>query len=245
MPYFDGARGRLHYRRWPVENPVSILALLPGTGQHSGHYHRFARALQPAGIELWTLDASGHGLSEGDPDRPGTLPELSDDARVFLDLARIASATPPVLMGHSLGAATALAVLTGDPDPRYAGVILCGTPAAVLEGRAPKSARGTGIAPRGASARSAAPVTAGGRAASADARKLYPGTEPALPKGIPALIVHGVDDRRAPIAPVREWARTQHADFREYADAGHDLLHEPVHAEVSAQIAAWVNDLRG
>ncbi|MFB7722707.1 alpha/beta hydrolase [Nocardia sp. NPDC056100] len=227
MPYFEGGRGRLHYRRWPVADPAARIALLPGTGQHSGHYHRFARALEPARIELWTLDTSGHGLSEGDAEWPGTLPELSADARAFLDQAP-ADSLPLFLMGHSLGAATAMAVL-GPPAPALAGLILCGTPRAVLEGKPPKSARGKDTP----TARGNASTDGGGSRSGA-----APG--PVVPEGLPVLFVHGVDDRRTPIEPVRVWAATVAAEFREYADAGHDLLHEPVHAQVSADIADWV-----
>ncbi|MFD0000422.1 alpha/beta hydrolase [Nocardia sp. NPDC127526] len=222
MPYFDGPRGRLHHRRWPVGNPAAVIALLPGIGQHSGHYHRFARALSAARIELWTLDTSGHGLSEGDAEHPGTLPELSADAHAFLDL--IPTAAPLFLMGHSLGAATAVAALnpeaaaTAGGVPPLSGLILCGTPKAVPLGESPRSARGT-VPVRGA---------AGGQ------------TEYAPLESIPVLIVHGADDRRAPIAPVREWSRRVSADFREYPDAGHDLLHEPVQAQVTADISDWV-----
>ncbi|MFF2556165.1 alpha/beta hydrolase [Nocardia sp. NPDC058058] len=263
MPYFEGGRGRLHYRRWPITDPTARIALLPGTGQHSGHYHRFAGALKPAGIELWTLDTSGHGLSEGDIDRPGTLPELSADARAFLDQAP-ADSVPLFLMGHSLGAATAVAALcpAASATPALAGLILCGTPRAVLEGRPPKSARGADpssargnavTASRTAdSMRFAVTDSSGGIgrdrspapdeiAATTDAGSRSRATMgPVVPEGLPVLFVHGVDDRRTPIEPVRAWATTVAAEFREYADAGHDLLHEPVHAEVSADIANWV-----
>ncbi|MRH91115.1 alpha/beta fold hydrolase [Nocardia sp. SYP-A9097] len=230
MPYFDGGRGRLHYRRQSVTDASARVALLPGTGQHSGHYHRFGRALENAGIELWTLDTSGHGLSEGDPDRPGTLPELAADARAFLD-AIPADSIPCVLMGHSLGAATALAALDSHTAATFgaavtlSGLILCGTPRAVLLGEPPKSARGS------------ATTTASGRGRGV---RLMGPAGPVVPEGIPVLVVHGVDDRRAPIEPVREWARHIVAEFREYPDAGHDLLHEPVHAVVSADIAEWI-----
>ncbi|MBL1076188.1 alpha/beta hydrolase [Nocardia sp. 2] len=269
MPYFEGARGRLHYRRWPVEHPVAVLALLPGTGQHSGHYHRFARAVQPSGIELWALDTSGHGLSEGNPEQPGALSELSADARAFLEQARAHAPGAPVLMGHSLGAATALAVLASERRPPCSALILCGTPKAVLEGRPPSSARGAepnrtraaggsagssepvggsarsvAAASASGSARSVAAASASGSARSVAAASAYGGGDavsgPALPPGLPVLIVHGVDDRRAPVDPVREWAGAHGAEFRAYADAGHDLLHEPVHAQVSADIADWV-----
>ncbi|MGV9415608.1 alpha/beta hydrolase [Nocardia sp. NPDC003693] len=236
MPFFDGPRGRLHHRHWPAADAVASVALLPGIGQHSGHYHRFARVLNTARIDLWTLDTAGHGLSEGDPAHPGTLTELAADAHAFL--ARIPP-TPLVLMGHSLGAATALATVGAVPalvpphptPPPLAALILCGTPRTVLHGAPPQSARpapAAGSAPPPARSGSAAPAST-------------PGTEPQLPPRLPALVVHGVDDRRAPVDAVRAWVRRQPgADYLEYPDAGHDLLHEPVHAEVAADIAAWV-----
>lgn len=195
MPYFDSARGRLHYRRWSVDSPAATLVLLPGTGQHSGHYHRFATALERlARIELWTLDTAGQGLSEGDPDAPGTIDELAADARGLLGEV---TAAAPVLMGHSLGAVTALAVAAENPGD-LGGLVLCGTPR-----------RATEIAP-----------------------------DPRLP----VLAVHGADDRRAPIDVIRLWtARHGSVDLREYADAGHDLLHEPVQQRVTADIAEWVS----
>ncbi|MGQ4600420.1 alpha/beta fold hydrolase [Nocardia sp. R6R-6] len=231
MPFFDGARGRMHYRRWPIENPLVTVVLLPGIGQHSSHYHRFARTLQAAvEIDAWALDTSGHGLSEGDPEQPGTLAELVADALGLVELARAAQPhTPLVLMGHSLGAATALgmlgaavpevaegetasAVIERDlplrpalPARELAGLVLSGVPKRALGGGAPGS----------------------------------PGTP--LPRELPVLAVHGVDDRRAPIDAVRVWtSRHESVDLHEYTDAGHDLLHERVHARVTADIASWV-----
>ncbi|MBW0269965.1 lysophospholipase [Nocardia sp. MH4] len=196
MPYFDSARGRLHYRRWPVRRVAATLVLLPGTGQHSGHYHRFADLLRPGGIELWTLDTAGQGLSEGDPAAPGTVAELAADAAGLLAEVAAAGVAAPVLMGHSLGAVTALAVAAERPGD-LAGLIVCGTPR-----------RATEIAP-----------------------------DPRLA----VLAVHGADDRRAPIDAVRLWtARHGSVDLREYADAGHDLLHEPVQQRVASDIAQWV-----
>lgn len=236
MPYLAGARGRLHYRRSPAGQPHAVLALLPGTGQHSGHYHRFGRALAAAGIELWTLDTSGHGLSEGDPGRPGTLPELAADARVFLDEIRRHTGSPLFLMGHSLGAATAAAVLGAATAPGdCAGLVLCGTPAGVFAGLPPASARGAEEAVPGSRRAGSRPVRGSGadRTGAAD-----PG--PCFPAGLPVVLVHGVDDRRAPVDPVREWAARTGTELREYADAGHDLLHEPVQARVTADIADWI-----
>ncbi|MFI1463354.1 alpha/beta hydrolase [Nocardia carnea] len=228
MGFFEGARGRLHYRDRPVDGAVAALALLPGSGQHSGHYHEFARRLNVDGIAVWTLDTAGQGLSEGDPERPVDLDDLVDDAVRFIGVVRdLVPDLPLALMGHSLGAITALAALgaartqavapgrsatpkaAGYPaDPALdardlAGLVLCGTPQRVL----------------GTSSAQVAP----------------------LPR---VLAVHGVDDRRAPIEAVRDWARRHDSvELREYPDAGHDLLHERVRGRVAADIVQWTQEI--
>ncbi|MEU4316602.1 alpha/beta fold hydrolase [Nocardia sp. NPDC024068] len=225
MGFFAGAHGRLHYRDRPVDGAVAGIALLPGSGQHSGHYHEFARQLNGAGLGVWTLDTAGQGLSEGDPERVVPLPQLVDDAARFIGVVRAqAPGLPLVLMGHSLGAVTALAALgaaggettdggrreprpgsvVAEPDPGFpAGLVLCGTPARVLGGP--------------------------------------PATDPALP---PVFAVHGVDDRRAPVAAVRAWAAQRDGvDLREYPGAGHDLLHERVRTRVTADIVQWTQEI--
>ncbi|WP_280401237.1 alpha/beta hydrolase [Nocardia carnea] len=227
MGFFEGARGRLHYRDRPVEGAVAVLALLPGSGQHSGHYHEFARRLNAAGIAMCALDTAGQGLSEGSVDRPARLPDLVDDAVRFVAEVRTGVPDLPLtLMGHSLGAVTALAALGaarpvpaaagGRSAPKsteypvdavlderdLAGLVLCGTPARVLGGT--------------------------------------PAAGPRLPR---TLLVHGADDRRAPIEPVRAWASRHAVHLREYADAGHDLLHERVRGRVTADIVAWTQEI--
>lgn len=219
MGFFEGVSGRLHYRHRPVEEAASGLVLLPGTGQHSGHYHEFARRLNHAGIAVWTLDPAGQGLSEGDPAASPVLADLVADAAGLFAVARAqAPRLPLTLMGHSLGAVTALAVLGAIPpgsdsavaaDPAVppdvpVGVVLCGTPSRALDDRP------DAVAPR-------------------------------LP---PVLAVHGVDDRRAPIDPVRAWARRRESvELREYTDAGHDLLHERVRTRVTADIVQWTQEI--
>ncbi|TQC48592.1 alpha/beta hydrolase [Rhodococcus sp. WS4] len=201
MPFFDGHSGQVHYRHWSaVGGPVAQLVFLHGMGQHTGHYHRFARGLTTAGIGVWGIDQAGHGLSEGD--HPGPVADLAEDAALLTRLAeQHAPDVPLALMGHSLGAAVSMELLLrGDSGFRCA--ILCGMPKTAA---VPQTAEGLGSA------------------------------------GIPLLAVHGVDDRIAPIDPVRDWAAgVRGLEFREFDDAGHDLLHEKVHATVTAVVRDFV-----
>ncbi|MEV6278256.1 alpha/beta fold hydrolase [Nocardia sp. NPDC051832] len=232
MPFFDGARGRMHYRRWPVENHSAMLVLLPGIGQHTGHYHRFAKSVRAAGIEMWALDTAGHGLSEGDPENPGTLAELVADALRLIEVARTELPRAPLLiMGHSLGAVTALGLL-GAAVPDTASAADLGA----VEANCP-------LVP------SVEPTALAGLVLSGVPKRALGGGAPGalgtpLPRGLPILAVHGVEDRRAPIDAVRDWTdRHNWVSLVEYDDAGHDLLHEPVHARVAADIAEWMREV--
>ncbi|GAA4477612.1 alpha/beta hydrolase [Rhodococcus olei] len=171
-------------------------------GQHSGHYHRFARALAGEGVETWALDHVGHGLTEGEIGDPGPIADLGANALTLADLAaRERPGLPLAIMGHSLGAGAAVAALAVEPA-RFAAVVLCGLP----------------------------------RAVAAD-----PGAIAAV--HAPILVVHGVDDRLAPIDGTRSWTDgVPGARLTEYVDAGHDLLHEPVHRRVTSDVAAFIRD---
>ena len=197
VPFFDGVSGQIHYRSWRVDDPAAGLIFLHGRGQHSGDYHRFARLLNRSGIEMWALDHVGHGLSEGELGNHGSIEDLAANAETLAGIARAERPQLPlVLMGHSLGAATALSV-----EPHgFAALVLCGTPKAATAGQQPD---------------------------------------------LPTLVVHGVDDRLTPIDPIREWvAGLPSAHLLEYPDAGHDLLHERVHREVTAAVAGFIRERR-
>ncbi|QBJ97828.1 alpha/beta fold hydrolase [Rhodococcus sp. ABRD24] len=204
MPFFSGATGQVHYRRWPVDRPRAGVVFLHGMGQHSGHYHRFAAGLAARGIEMWGIDQAGHGLSEGTPGAPGALSDLADDAAGLTTLAGgDRPGLPLVLMGHSLGAAVSIALLRRSLDPFFA-TVLCGTPKSVVQGG---------------------------------------GTSDFARPGFPGLAIHGVDDRLAPIDAVRMWTTgLAGVTLREYADTGHDLLHEKIHRTVTNDVADFVLD---
>lgn len=210
VPFIEGVSGRVHYRTWSAESPrrpgpsqpTATLVFLHGYRQSSSDYHRFGRALTRSGIEVWAIDHAGHGLSEGDPGHAPAVDELGENAQRLVGLAA-AGGHPIFIMGHSLGAATALAAANAPAATPVDGIILCGTPQRVSDS-----------------------------AVSAP--------------NLPILAVHGVDDRLAPIDAVREWvAHNPHVELREYVDAGHDLLHEPVAPAVTAAVVQWIYDRAG
>lgn len=131
MPFFDGATGAVHYRTWTVADARFGLVFLHGLGQNSGHYHRFARLLNERGVDVWAVDHVGHGLTEGELTDAAQIPGLAQNALQLID---IAEAEHPelsfALMGHSLGAATAIAALGAHPEAVRC-AILCGTPKSV------------------------------------------------------------------------------------------------------------------
>lgn len=200
VPFFPGVSGQVHYRHWPCADPVAGLVFAHGMGQHSGHYHRFARLLGGEQIETWALDHVGHGLTEGALGDPGPIADLGANALTLADLAaRQRPGLPLALMGHSLGAGASVAALAAEPG-RFAAIVLCGLP----------------------------------RSVAAD-----PGAVAGV--RVPVLVVHGVDDRLAPVDGARSWAAAvPSAQLREYEDAGHDLLHEPVHRRVTSDVAAFL-----
>jgi alpha-beta hydrolase superfamily lysophospholipase len=199
VPFIEGVSGRVHYRTWSAESPGAVVVFLHGYRQSSSDYHRFGRALTRSGIEAWAIDHAGHGLSEGDPAAVPAVADLGENAQRLVGLAAVGG-LPIFVMGHSLGSATALAVLNAPAAIPIDGLILCGIPKRVSESA----------------------VTA---------------------PNLPILAVHGVDDRLAPIDAVREWVgHHPQVELREYVDAGHDLLHEPVAPAVTADVVRWILD---
>ena len=57
----------LFYRCWPATDAWSgdVVLVLHGIGYHSGPYKVIAEGLNPRGIDVYGLDARGHGLSCG------------------------------------------------------------------------------------------------------------------------------------------------------------------------------------
>lgn len=91
---------RIHYWRTGGEKPVMILA--HGSSDDGLCWTNFAKELT-AGYDIILYDARGHGLS--DPPQPSDPPDamVEDLAGLIRELKLV----KPVIMGHSMGSATA------------------------------------------------------------------------------------------------------------------------------------------
>ena len=100
----------LFYRHWPAEDWNGRIAIvLHGIGYHSGPYKVIADALNPAGTDVYGLDARGHGLSHGARGFVGTPAQIQADVSALVQLARRERPGARIfLIGDSMGADMAL-----------------------------------------------------------------------------------------------------------------------------------------
>ena len=118
---------------WERPGPKAVVVIAHGAAEHSLRYGRFARALNAAGFDVWSLDHRGHGESPG-AEGLGDFGEGGWDALVadigqFVRLAKRAHPNlPVVLLGHSMGSAAAQQ-LAPDASSDIDGLVLSGSSA--------------------------------------------------------------------------------------------------------------------
>lgn len=128
MPFLDVGDGAFYYRHWVADQAESVVLLLHGYGEHTGHYHRLAAELTRTGSDVWAPDHVGHGLSGKPTGHFGSVGRLADNAEAVMGLARdTKSPLPLVLVGHSLGGLTAIQLAMRRPGD-IAGLVLTGPP---------------------------------------------------------------------------------------------------------------------
>lgn len=121
--------------RWSGDgDPLLIVQIAHGMGEHAGRYARLASALVEAGAVVYAHDHRGHGRTAGDPSRHGDLgqggwPGLVADLGVVGNHARSEHpGLPLVVIGHSMGS-FALQRYLLDHSAELDGAVLSGTSA--------------------------------------------------------------------------------------------------------------------
>ena len=102
---------RLRALTWGPEDGA-LVVLQHGRGGEASTWHAVAEHLATAGHRVLAPDLRGHGASAWDPEARYTIGVLADDLAAWIASATASSC---VLVGHSYGAATALATAALHP----------------------------------------------------------------------------------------------------------------------------------
>ena len=102
---FEAAEGRRLFRRaWLPRDPIGVLVVVHGFGEHSGRYEALARYFAQRGFAVHAYDHVGHGQSEGRRGHVDRFDWFHDDLERFIAFARAEHpGLPLVLLGHSMG----------------------------------------------------------------------------------------------------------------------------------------------
>jgi len=257
VPFFEGVRGRVFYRRWQPPSTYAVIVFLHGYGEHSGFYHRLGFELNQYSIELFALDEIGHGLTDGESGVIDGVDDLVENGRRLTALVRRdLPSTPMFLMGHSMGAAAA-AVLLIENRHVFDGAILTGTLLSPVEWIVRLVDAGTdALFELDPSFLSSDPLYLDEMAndqlpfdAVAGTRSLarvFPEAWERIERDFasvdtPTLFLQGELDVLGPVGAARSWAqRMPDAGIVVYPARHHDILNEVVHREVVDEIATFV-----
>jgi alpha-beta hydrolase superfamily lysophospholipase len=94
----------LYAIHWAVSNPIAVIALVHGQGEHIGRYQHMASWYNSRRIAVLAFDQQGYGQSEGKRGHADDVEVLLNDIGLLLDKTRAAYPTIPLfLYGHSMG----------------------------------------------------------------------------------------------------------------------------------------------
>jgi len=100
----------IHYQAWlPDGAPKAAIQIVHGLGEHGGRYQNYVDYFVPRGYALFAADTRGHGRSGGPRGHAPSYDALMDDIGAFLARVRAEQSNRKVvLLGHSLGGNLAL-----------------------------------------------------------------------------------------------------------------------------------------
>jgi len=93
----------LYAKSWVPPDPLALVCLIHGWGEHLGRYEQVAGHLNRSGIALYGIDLRGHGHNQGKKGHAGSQ-DLWDDVESLMKHARLHHLDLPLfLYGHSWG----------------------------------------------------------------------------------------------------------------------------------------------
>lgn len=132
--YFaSGGAGSIHGCRWePEGEPVAVLQIVHGLGEHCGRYDHFASFMAGQGFLVVAADHMGHGgsVSEELPYghfEGGWFKAVGDVIRLLKTTRLEYPDLPYILLGHAMGASMVRTLLAQYPKSGVSAAILCGS----------------------------------------------------------------------------------------------------------------------
>ncbi|MCK0439834.1 alpha/beta hydrolase [Gordonia alkaliphila] len=263
----QGRRGRtiVYDVHRPENDPIGVVALVHGLGEHAGRYGHVIDRLTAAGYVVIAPDHAGHGRSGGK--RLG----VSDFSDFGADLERVIASVqrdglPLYMLGHSMGGAIALDYALNHPD-QLTGLVLSG-PAVVpgddlppvmvklapvlgrlLPGLPATALPASGVSrdPQVVAAYEADPlvwhgkIPAGLGGALVGAMASFPERLPTL--SVPTLALHGGSDVLANADGTRligELGGGSDVTTTIYPELYHEIFNEPEQEQVLDDVLAWL-----
>lgn len=105
----NGADAGLTGYHWPLKDPVGVIVLIHGIGEHAGRYDSIASWMQEKNFAVLSMDLPGHGSSSGPRGHAAPRAKLLLDIDALLTYAASEYPEKPLfLYGHSMGGNIAL-----------------------------------------------------------------------------------------------------------------------------------------
>ena len=102
----DGVK--IFWQSWQAENPVAVVVISHGLGEHGGRYAELATALVAQNYTVYAIDHRGHGQSYGHRGAINRYQYCIDDLNQLIDKVSEEHQLPVALLGHSMGGAIAV-----------------------------------------------------------------------------------------------------------------------------------------
>jgi acylglycerol lipase len=99
---------KIFWQSWQAENPIAVVVISHGLGEHGGRYGELASALVGLNYTVYAIDHRGHGQSYGHRGSINRFQYCVDDLNQLIDKVSAEHQLPVLLLGHSMGGAIAV-----------------------------------------------------------------------------------------------------------------------------------------
>ena len=253
------------YRVRPTVQTRAAVLILHAFAEHAGRHERTMRRLAARGIAAYAYDHRGHGRSPGRRGHVRDFDDLTQDALLMLDsMASEESEHPLFLLGAGMGGVMAVHVALRRPND-FSGLVLVGPTFAPEPGataRIPLVAklvpalrhdthdiRELSRSPVVVQEFRADPLTHRGSIPAQTGHELHRAAEIALDEAsaldLPILVVHGEDDKIAPISGSQRFvdaASSEEVTLYAVPAALHEPFNDPGGETLIDEVGIWIRE---